>query len=107
MMKNKIRKSILDKYNLKEKEYCLLTMHRPSNVDHLKTRDLNIDFINKVSKKIKVICPVHHRMKKMVAKLENENFMELTLSLDDFLSLENYAKFVITDSGGVQEETFS
>ena len=106
MMKNKIRKSILDKYNLKEKEYCLLTMHRPSNVDHLKTRDLNIDFINKVSKKIKVICPVHHRMKKMVAKLENENFIGIDpLNYIDFLSLENYAKFVITDSGGVQEET--
>ena len=106
MMKSKINKSILDKYNLKEKEYCLLTMHRPSNVDDISARKLNIDFINEVSKKIKVICPIHHRMKEMVAKLDNTNFIAVEpLNYIDFLSLENYAKFVITDSGGVQEET--
>ena len=44
----------------------------------------------------------------MVAKLENENFIGIDpLNYIDFLSLENYAKFVITDSGGVQEETSS
>jgi UDP-N-acetylglucosamine 2-epimerase (non-hydrolysing) len=106
MMKNKINKSVLKKYDLKEKEYCLLTMHRPSNVDHISTRNLNIDFINQVSKKIKVICPVHHRMKDMITKLDNNNFIGIEpLNYIDFLSLENYAKFVITDSGGVQEET--
>lgn len=106
MMKKKINKSILQKYNLKEKEYCLLTMHRPSNVDEMSARKLNIDFINEVSKKIKVICPIHHRMKEMVKKLDNTNFIAVKpLNYIDFLSLENYAKFVITDSGGVQEET--
>ena len=81
-------------------------MHRPSNVDEMSARKLNIDFINEVSKKIKVICPIHHRMKEMVKKLDNTNFIAVKpLNYIDFLSLENYAKFVITDSGGVQEET--
>tara|TARA_B100001250_G_C19817464_1_gene799559 strand:+ start:15792 stop:16901 length:1110 start_codon:yes stop_codon:yes gene_type:complete len=106
MMKKKINKSILQKYQLEEKNYCLLTMHRPSNVDHVTSRKLNLNFINQLSKKIKIICPVHHRMKDMISKLDNKNFIGIDpLNYIDFLSLQNYAKFVITDSGGVQEET--
>lgn len=106
MMKKKINQSILQKYELEEKNYCLLTMHRPSNVDHAESRKLNLNFIDQLSKKIKIICPIHHRMKDMISKLDNKNFIGIPpLNYIDFLSLQNYAKFVITDSGGVQEET--
>ena len=100
-------------FNVTPKEYALLTLHRPSNVD-IKDRFLSImSAIARVSEDIKVIFPVHPRTKsklsyfvspKTKTNLKGIIFTE-PLRYLDFLQLMVNAKFVLTDSGGIQEET--
>lgn len=100
--------------------YGVLTLHRPSNVD--KIEDLNpiLEKILEISKAAPVVFPVHPRTKKSILKTEcsdllNWNVPEKNidsgvwctgpLGYKDFLRLWSYSNFVITDSGGIQEET--
>jgi len=90
--------------NLKEKEYAVVTVHRQSNVDY----DLKylLENIESVGHRVPIIFPVHPRTK---VKLSYSGFSNIKL-LDplgyiDFLSLVVDCKFVMTDSGGIQEET--
>jgi len=103
---------ILDKLNLKN-DYCLLTAHRPENVDNEKNLGLLVDLLNEVQKTITVVYPIHPRSRKMMEKfglfgkissMKNIVICE-PLSYLDFLWLVKNSKFVITDSGGLQEET--
>lgn len=93
------------------KEFALVTMHRPANVDvPAFLRQLLATFAE-LSKKISVIFPVHPRTRQRIAELDLDVMPNGTLHLLDalpylsFLALERRAAFVITDSGGVQEET--
>ena len=103
------RKSrILEKFDLIPKEYFLLTLHRPYNVDNPEVlKEIIGAFLNIKSK---TIFPVHPRTRKMM-----ENFQILTnnqiipiepVGYLDFLLLEKHAKKIITDSGGIQKEAF-
>jgi len=104
---------ILEKLNLGKKDYCTLTLHRPSNVDN-KDDFVNILYIlEKIQEKIKIVFPIHPRSRK---NIESFNFddrlkrmknliMTEPLGYLDFLCLMSNSKFVITDSGGIQEET--
>lgn len=97
---------ILAIHNLVSKEYCLFTAHRASNVD---TREGLQDVCN-ILKCIPhtVFWPIHHRALKCLKDFEivlpgNVLFAE-PVGYFDFLCLEKNAKFIVTDSGGVQEE---
>ena len=97
------------KYDLIENDYCLITMHRPSNVDSNKNINKLVDMLNSMSEKIKVVFPLHPRTKN---SLQNTNIKlcDDILLLDPlpylkFLGLMSKAKVVVTDSGGIQEET--
>ncbi|MBA7680212.1 UDP-2,3-diacetamido-2,3-dideoxy-D-glucuronate 2-epimerase [subsurface metagenome] len=104
------------RFGVEKKKYWLLTLHRPSNVDiRDKFSDLltAIDFIRKHRP---VIFSVHPRAKKMINELKltedfpwlsgGDNFIPIIpVGYIDFLSLEYYAEAVLTDSGGMQEET--
>lgn len=103
---------ILDKLNLKG-DYCLLTAHRPENVDNEKNLRLLVEIINEVQKIITIIYPIHPRTVKMLEQfklykeiiaMKNVKICK-PLSYLDFLWLTKNSKFVITDSGGLQEET--
>ncbi len=89
-----------------EKNYILLTLHRPENVDK-KEKLLNLlKTINKLN--YRVIFPVHPRTKANldkydIQKLENIKFLK-PKNYKDFIELIKYSKFIISDSGGVQEE---
>jgi UDP-N-acetylglucosamine 2-epimerase (non-hydrolysing) len=99
---------VLERFQLKEKEYCLLTLHRSSNVDGKETFHKIIRAIQQISKETKVIFPVHPRTQKMMKEiqLEEQNLIcTEPLGYLDFLKLEESARLVLTDSGGVQEET--
>ncbi|MGH9714423.1 MAG: non-hydrolyzing UDP-N-acetylglucosamine 2-epimerase [Candidatus Acidiferrales bacterium] len=92
-------------------EFALVTMHRPANVDVPEfLRELLATFAE-LSKKISVIFPVHPRTRQRIAELSLGTMPNGTLHLLDplpylsFLALEQRATFVITDSGGIQEET--
>jgi UDP-N-acetylglucosamine 2-epimerase (non-hydrolysing) len=96
---------------LKKQPYVLATVHRPSNVDEpAKLRHL-LENLMKISREIKVLFPVHPRTRKQIAEhhllpdfSENLHLVEPVGYLD-FLVLQKKALAVITDSGGIQEET--
>ena len=95
--------------SLTKNNYCLLTMHRPSNVDDVKNIEKVFDIIKFFSDKINFILPVHPRLKKTITSLEAsqpKNLLVINpLPYINFLSLLYGAKIVVTDSGGVQEES--
>lgn len=105
-------KSILEKYGVVESQYHLLTAHRPANVDDPARLKQLIQIVQVIiaATGLPIIFPIHPRTK---AKLEMNNMMHFlpsSLHLVDpvgymeFLVLEKNAKFIFTDSGGVQEE---
>jgi UDP-N-acetylglucosamine 2-epimerase (non-hydrolysing) len=106
-----INSNVLSKLNLQSGSYCLVTLHRPSNVDSKEKLRKLIELISEVSVTKKVIFPVHPRTRN---NLEKFNLMRLInhntvitepVGYVDFISLVNGASLVLTDSGGVQEET--
>lgn len=112
--KDKSKKSkILSKLNIKRKEYAVLTLHRPSNVDNKKSLEHIIGILNKIQQKIRIVFPVHPRTLKNITKfrlgkkLKNQKNIIITEPLGylDFLALMSNSRFVLTDSGGIQEET--
>ncbi|MCF8261100.1 MAG: UDP-N-acetylglucosamine 2-epimerase (non-hydrolyzing) [Melioribacteraceae bacterium] len=91
--------------------YILATLHRPSNVDDPDKLKNLIDLLTELSHKRKVIFPIHPRTKKICdqhsllgSDSENLKLIEPASYLD-FISLMKNAELVITDSGGIQEET--
>ena len=99
-----------EKFNLIPKEYLLLTIHRPSNVDDPETLKELLNNISILSKKIKIVFPVHPRTLNNIRNnnlaKENENIIFIEpLGYIEFTSLMLYSKLVVTDSGGIQEET--
>ena len=93
--------------------YALMTFHRPSNVDQLNTLTELVKTIQLCSNQIAVVLPLHPRTKKSLQKHQLWSDVEqipnliLTDSLGylDFMKLVTNADIVITDSGGIQEET--
>ncbi len=107
------RSEILQKLGLEKREYALLTLHRPSNVDQIADLSQIMDAIEQIQKQIKVVFPVHPRTRKMLGKFnltsKIESFDKLIftnpLGYHDFGRLVRESRFVMTDSGGIQEET--
>lgn len=98
----------LKKFNLKKKFYILITLHRPSNVDDEKRFKEIMNVLDEIGKEIPVFFPVHPRTKKMMQnfKIKKDNIIiDKPLNYKEFITLERYAMGVITDSGGIQEET--
>ncbi len=104
----KIRKpEIWEKEKLKAQEYYVLTLHRPSNVDDLEKFETLISTIDQ-NAGIPVLFPVHPRTRKnfnLMGKQPEFVIPTDPLSYLEFIYLIKNAKGVITDSGGVQEET--
>ncbi|MFH1051385.1 MAG: UDP-N-acetylglucosamine 2-epimerase (non-hydrolyzing) [bacterium] len=110
----KAKKSrIMNKLNLCEKEYILITLHRPSNVDSEEQLRSILEIFSEFSSIRKIVFPVHPRTRKNISNFgleylvkDNSNIM-LTepLGYIDFLNLMMNSDFVLTDSGGIQEET--
>lgn len=97
-------------YSLEDGNYYLLTLHRADNVDDA---DVLTDILRSVSASIgnrKCIFPVHPRTEKMLRgtaifkEIQNIEFIE-PLRYLEFMYLQKNAKAIITDSGGIQEET--
>ena len=94
--------------SLDKKKYIVLTLHRPSNVDELNSFSTLLRSIGRYSKGLPVIFPVHPRTAKSLSNLDdvpqNIHLVEPQPYLE-FNYLVKYAKAVITDSGGITEET--
>jgi UDP-N-acetylglucosamine 2-epimerase (non-hydrolysing) len=91
---------------LKPGGYLLVTLHRPGLVDGPLLEDV-VAQLKLVARELQVVFPVHPRTRKMLAARGLEGDIELVdpVGYLDFLSLEADAAAVLTDSGGVQEET--
>ena len=92
----------------KPKQYALVTLHRPSNVDNPKVLGPILETLQHISKTMPVLFPIHPRTRKRVAdfglSMDGIRTME-PLGYLEFLNLESTAAAVLTDSGGLQEET--
>jgi UDP-N-acetylglucosamine 2-epimerase (non-hydrolysing) len=94
-----------------EKGFVYVTLHRPSNVDEENTLRTIMGHLERLSGFIPVCFPVHPRTKKMlethgIALSSNGRFQLITpVGYHDSICLAEHARFVLTDSGGLQEET--
>ncbi len=98
---------------LTEKEYAVLTLHRPSNVDDTAAFRRIIEALEEIARRLPIVFPAHPRTRKMIAELGlTERVVKIKglLVIDpvgylDFLQLLMGARLVLTDSGGIQEES--
>lgn len=98
------------RFPVAERGYALLTLHRPANVDRRETLSGIAEAIRKVAGVMPVVFPVHPRTRARLAEFGLGSWLEdviLTEPLGylDFLGLTAHARVVLTDSGGLQEET--
>jgi UDP-N-acetylglucosamine 2-epimerase (non-hydrolysing) len=103
-----IQPEIWKEANLKEKSYLVLTLHRPANVDQEQILKALIQEIVSHSRNVPLIFPIHPRTKKVFEHLgiSHENlYLVEPMSYLEFNYLVERAKGVITDSGGITEET--
>ena len=101
----------LNKWNLKNKEYALCTIHRAENTnDSLRLASI-LDALHEINKDCKVIFPLHPRTRQLISsygmdtKLIGMNIIE-PVSYLEMLRLEHSALAILTDSGGIQKEAF-
>lgn len=92
------------------KEYAVLTLHRPSNVDHPETFRGILAALKQIARDMPIVFPVHPRTRTRLGEFGMEAAFDnliLTepLGYIDFLSLTSNAKLILTDSGGLQEES--
>ena len=89
--------------------YALLTLHRPANVDEASTLRGILTALGEISRELPVIFPVHPRTRRKIAEVEFQPGANFQIwepqSYLQFLGLQQRATLVITDSGGIQEET--
>lgn len=94
--------------NLSEKEYLVLTLHRPDNVDEEKQLKTFLEEILHNSRNFPVVFPTHPRTKKVLDKLnidDDQLIVSKPLGYLEFNYLVEHSLAVITDSGGITEET--
>ncbi len=101
--------NILAGLDLRPGEFAVLTLHRPSNVDDPQTLKTLFAAFGEVAQKMPIIFPAHPRTKLRMREFGIERPPGLRmlepLGYPDFLRLWSNARFVMTDSGGLQEET--
>ena len=104
------KSKIIESLKLTPKGYCLATVHRAENTDDIDKICSIFSALDKVAKNVlPVIVPLHPRTKKQIIS-DNLDFPAIGMiepvSYLDMLSLEKHAKFIMTDSGGVQKEAY-
>ncbi|MFC1831686.1 non-hydrolyzing UDP-N-acetylglucosamine 2-epimerase [Thermodesulfobacteriota bacterium] len=104
---------IFTKFNVRKREYGVVTLHRPSNVDSGQVLETLCRSLCKIAEQIPIIFPAHPRT---LGRLEETGFKKLLsdskyinlvapMGYKEFMNLVMNSRMIITDSGGVQEET--
>jgi UDP-N-acetylglucosamine 2-epimerase (non-hydrolysing) len=113
LMEKAEQSDIMNQMELKQQGFVLVTLHRPSNVDDEENFVPIMSALQEIQDHLPVIFPIHPRtrknidsfgMAKEVSDLKNLYLTE-PLGYLDFIKLQKYCKFVLTDSGGLQEES--
>ena len=101
-----------EQFGLEPTQYAVLTLHRPSNVDNAERLALILQAVRHISKKLPVIFPLHPRTKSRLdefgftSQAESNGYMPIEpQGYHSMLGLMESARLVMTDSGGIQEET--
>ncbi|MFX1443328.1 MAG: non-hydrolyzing UDP-N-acetylglucosamine 2-epimerase [Promethearchaeota archaeon] len=101
----------ITKYNLNTKDFALVTIHRPSNVDNVTSLKKVIRIMNYIQERMTIFFPIHPRTRKRLKEFDLEKELissNLILSEPigylEFLNLMLNSKVILTDSGGIQEE---
>ena len=92
-------------FDLEPGSYLLVTLHRPRLVDDPELLRRTLAALDEVSRSLPVIFPVHPRTRKNIGVDVQRVILTEPLGYREFLSLETQAAVVLTDSGGIQEET--
>jgi UDP-N-acetylglucosamine 2-epimerase (non-hydrolysing) len=104
---------IREQLGVTKSDYAVLTLHRPANVDERETFSRILDALEEIARRLPIIFPVHPRTRKTITalgladrigRLKGLRLIE-PLGYLDFLGLFSGARVVLTDSGGLQEET--
>jgi UDP-N-acetylglucosamine 2-epimerase (non-hydrolysing) len=103
----------LERFSVASGEYALLTMHRPSNVDVKEILEPLLRVICDCSRRLTILFPAHPRTRKQIEMFGLSQLLEDAPNLKvieplgylEFLALQSEARTVMTDSGGIQEET--
>ena len=102
------KSNILTDLKLESGGYTVVTLHRPSNVDDPKQLERLLAVLRETAKRLKVVFPIHPRTKKRIEDASLDLGMLQCIppaAYLDFLRLQSEARLVLTDSGGIQEET--
>jgi UDP-N-acetylglucosamine 2-epimerase (non-hydrolysing) len=105
------RSPLPSRLGLKPKSFAYVTLHRPSNVDDKDNLELIMYELTRLAENLPVVFPVHPRTRKMFVQYGiplngRPNFKLIDpIGYHDSLCLTENAKFVLTDSGGLQEES--
>ena len=102
-----------EKMGLKAGGYAVVTLHRPSNVDERETLAAVVEALTTIARRLPIVFPLHPRTRKQLdefglfARLKSKTEIVLAepMGYVEFMSLVRAAAGVVTDSGGVQEET--
>ncbi|MFB3056099.1 MAG: non-hydrolyzing UDP-N-acetylglucosamine 2-epimerase [Ignavibacteriaceae bacterium] len=102
---------ILDQLKIESKNYVLVTLHRPSNVDEKENLISLVNLLNNISLKRKVVFPIHPRTKNnldafgILSSLNPDVILTDPIGYIDFITLIKNCELILTDSGGIQEES--
>jgi UDP-N-acetylglucosamine 2-epimerase (non-hydrolysing) len=107
---------LMQRLGLEKSCFATLTLHRPSNVDHPSTLLGILEALREIAVELPVIFPIHPRTRRMVEKFGYSSFLTTSkkargiwvtepLGYLEFLHLNMHARMVLTDSGGLQDET--
>lgn len=107
------RSTILEDLGVRSNQYCALTLHRPSNVDDPHALDQILSAVEVIQRDIPVVFPCHPRTRKnldtfgLMSRIGNMGGLHLIEPIGylDFLKLVSCSRLVLSDSGGIQEET--
>ena len=101
-----------DQFGVKEKNYVFVTLHRPSNVDNKASLSTIIKHLSELTEKMPVIFAMHPRTRKNLQQFGLDHaingsklIISNPLGYHDTIGLVDKSRFVLTDSGGLQEET--
>lgn len=111
--RNALKRGAADKMGMKPKEFALISLHRPSNVDSPDVLGRILGVMEALSRRVDAVFPMHPRTKRSLdkfglsARLDKMSRVKAVgpVGYLDFVSLMSDSCFVMTDSGGVQEET--
>jgi UDP-N-acetylglucosamine 2-epimerase (non-hydrolysing) len=100
---------VRDRIPVRERAYAVLTLHRPSNVDDAGVLGRILGAVQTIARDMPVVFPVHPRTRARLQSLGSTAVGDVILTEPlgylDFLSLTAHARVILTDSGGLQEES--